>query len=73
MVGPFRWLLAVQSDFLIERLGGPKVYTGRKGGHYRLIARHAPYDLNSRSAKRWLEVTEGSVCSLSGRIPVLEA
>lgn len=46
-----------QTDFLVERLGGPKVYTERKGGHYRLIARHSPYKLNPRSAKRWLEVS----------------
>lgn len=46
----------VQGDFLVERLGGPKLYTQRKGKHYRLIARHSPYDLNPRSAARWLEV-----------------
>lgn len=48
--------VVVQGDFLVERLGGPKLYTQRKGKHYRLIARHSPYDLNPRSAARWLEV-----------------
>lgn len=46
----------LQTDFLVERLGGPKHYTSRKGKHHRLIARHAPYDLNPDSARRWLEV-----------------
>lgn len=50
-----------QAEFLVERLGGPKLYTQRKGKHYRLIARHAPYDLNSRSAKRWLEVGRNAI------------
>lgn len=45
-----------QADFLIERLGGPKLYTRRKGKHHRLIHRHSPYDLNPKSAARWLEV-----------------
>lgn len=58
--------LFAQVDFLVERLGGPKLYTQRKG-KMRLIHRHSPYDLNSKSAARWLEVqpvkyvvTEGS-------------
>lgn len=43
---------------MVERLGGPKLYTQRKGKHHRLIARHSPYDLNPRSAARWLEVNK---------------
>lgn len=45
-----------QADFLVERLGGPKLYSQRKGKHHRLIHRHSPYDLNPKSAARWLEV-----------------
>eukprot|EP00611_Tribonema_gayanum_P013195 TRINITY_DN2399_c0_g1_i2.p2 TRINITY_DN2399_c0_g1~~TRINITY_DN2399_c0_g1_i2.p2 ORF type:complete len:164 (+),score=3.92 TRINITY_DN2399_c0_g1_i2:106-597(+) len=44
-----------QVDFLVERLGGAKRYTARKGKHHRLIGRHAPYDLNTKSAARWIQ------------------
>lgn len=58
-----------QADFLVERLGGPKLYTQRKGKYHRLIARHAPYDLNSRSAKRWLEHMKAALDSSAGVDP----
>lgn len=63
---PLFFVTISQADFLVERLGGPKLYTQRKGKYYRLIARHAPYDLNLRSAARWLEVSRRveSPCSL---------
>jgi truncated hemoglobin YjbI len=44
-----------QVEFLIEKLGGPPVYTERKGRH-RLIGRHSPYDISPAAAERWLEV-----------------
>lgn len=50
----------------MERLGGPKLYTQRKGKHLRLIHRHSPYDLNPTSAARWLEVRAGSPCGVLG-------
>lgn len=40
--------------FLVERLGGPALYTSTKGP-YQLIGRHAPYaGVNDESAERWL-------------------
>ena len=46
---------ANQSSFLIERLGGPRVYTERKGP-FALIGRHAPYAGVTRdAAQRWLQ------------------
>ena len=45
---------ANQSAFLIERLGGPPLYTERKGP-FALIGRHAPYAGVTRDAAlRWL-------------------
>ncbi|CAM9250679.1 unnamed protein product [Ectocarpus sp. 12 AP-2014] len=55
-----------QADFLVERLGGPKLYTKRKGKHYRLIHRHSPYDLNPKSAARWLEHMEAAIDASDG-------
>ncbi|CAM9667691.1 unnamed protein product [Chrysoparadoxa australica] len=53
--------IANQRDFLIERFGGPKVYSERKGGRLRLMGRHAPYDLNPKTAQRWLEHMEAAL------------
>lgn len=40
--------------FLVERLGGPDLYTSTKGS-FQLIGRHAPYaGVNEESAERWL-------------------
>lgn len=40
--------------FLVERLGGPALYTASKGP-VQLIGRHAPYaGVNEESAERWL-------------------
>eukprot|EP00903_Cladosiphon_okamuranus_P017451 g16074.t2 len=55
-----------QADFLVERLGGPKLFTQRKGEHHRLIHRHSPYDLNPKSAARWLKHMEATLDSSEG-------
>lgn len=40
--------------FLVERLGGPSLYTSTKGA-FQLIGRHAPYaGVNEESGERWL-------------------
>lgn len=44
-----------QAAFLVERLGGPQLYTQRKGP-FALIGRHAPYAGVTRdAAHRWLQ------------------
>ncbi|CAM9287909.1 unnamed protein product [Discosporangium mesarthrocarpum] len=55
-----------QVDFLVERLGGPKVYTERKGKHHRLIGRHAPYAVTPKAAVRWLKHMEGALYGTPG-------
>lgn len=46
---------ANQALFLIERLGGPKVFSERKG-RLALIGRHAPYaGVTREAAERWLQ------------------
>jgi len=43
-----------QASFLVERLGGPKLYTERKGTAS-LISRHAPYaGVTHEGAQRWI-------------------
>ncbi|CAM9744642.1 unnamed protein product [Choristocarpus tenellus] len=55
-----------QVDFLVEKLGGPKLYTEKKGKHHRLIARHAPYAVTPQSAVRWLKHMEGALSDTKG-------
>jgi truncated hemoglobin YjbI len=48
-------LTSTQSEYLIERLGGPKLYTQRRGSTS-LIGRHAPYrGVTHEAAARWLQ------------------
>ncbi len=42
-----------QYEFFIQRMGGPKLYSERKG-HPALIARHAPFSVTKQAAERWL-------------------
>jgi hemoglobin len=42
-------------DFLIGRFGGPQRYIERRG-HPRLRARHAPFPIDERASRRWLEL-----------------
>eukprot|EP00640_Fibrocapsa_japonica_P006651 CAMPEP_0113944878 /NCGR_PEP_ID=MMETSP1339-20121228/37496_1 /TAXON_ID=94617 /ORGANISM="Fibrocapsa japonica" /LENGTH=181 /DNA_ID=CAMNT_0000950221 /DNA_START=103 /DNA_END=648 /DNA_ORIENTATION=+ /assembly_acc=CAM_ASM_000762 len=43
-----------QYEFLAEKMGGPKLYSARKGKSA-LIGRHGPYAVTDRAAGRWLE------------------
>ena len=43
-----------QYEFFIQRMGGPALYTARKG-HPALIRRHVPFDISQRAAARWIE------------------
>ena len=55
---------ANQSDFLIERLGGPPLYTQRKGP-VALIGRHAPYAGVTRdAAHRWLQHMDAALAAV---------
>jgi len=55
---------ANQSAFLIERLGGPKVYSESKGAHA-LIGRHAPYAGVTRdAAQRWLQHMDAALAAV---------
>jgi len=42
-----------QYEFLAEQVGGPKLYSERKGKQA-LIGRHGPYRVDDRAAGRWL-------------------
>ncbi|CAJ2643329.1 unnamed protein product [Trifolium pratense] len=42
-----------QYEFLVQRLGGPPLYSQRRG-HPALIARHRPFHLTHKAAERWL-------------------
>eukprot|EP00897_Mesotaenium_endlicherianum_P002444 jgi/Mesen1/2227/ME000152S01311 len=42
-----------QYEFFIQRMGGPPLYSQRKG-HPALIGRHGPYAVTSSGAARWL-------------------
>jgi truncated hemoglobin YjbI len=42
-----------QMDFFIQRLGGPPLYSERKG-HPALIARHLKFNMSQKAADRWL-------------------
>ncbi len=55
---------ANQAAFLIERLGGPKLYTQRKGP-FALIGRHAPYAGVTRdAAHRWLQHMDAALAAV---------
>jgi len=42
-----------QMEFFMQRLGGPPLYSQRKG-HPALIARHLNFNMNKKAAERWL-------------------
>ncbi|KAG0493820.1 hypothetical protein HPP92_004814 [Vanilla planifolia] len=42
-----------QYEFFVQRMGGPPVYSQRKG-HPALIARHRPFPVTHQAADRWL-------------------
>jgi len=47
-------------DFLIQRFGGPFVYSEQRG-HPRLRMRHAPFAIDQRGRDRWVELMEASL------------
>ena len=47
-------------DFLIQRFGGPMVYSERRG-HPRLRMRHAPFTIDQRGRDRWVELMEAAL------------
>eukprot|EP00188_Purpureofilum_apyrenoidigerum_P001278 Plantae.Rhodophyta-Purpureofilum_apyrenoidigerum.ctg16871.p1 GENE.Plantae.Rhodophyta-Purpureofilum_apyrenoidigerum.ctg16871~~Plantae.Rhodophyta-Purpureofilum_apyrenoidigerum.ctg16871.p1 ORF type:complete len:171 (-),score=28.88 Plantae.Rhodophyta-Purpureofilum_apyrenoidigerum.ctg16871:640-1152(-) len=54
--------------FLVEKLGGPRIYTAKKG-RAALIGRHGPYRVSDASAKEWLNCMEEGLCSVPGVDP----
>jgi truncated hemoglobin YjbI len=61
-----------QYEFFIQRIGGPDLYSERKG-HPALIGRHAPFDVSPRAAERWLEHMKASLDEMQGLGKVGEA
>ena len=58
-----------QSAFLVERLGGPALYTQQRGP-FALIGRHAPYaGVTRAAAERWLHHMFGALAA----VPELDA
>jgi hemoglobin len=47
-------------DFLIGRFGGPQRYIERRG-HPRLRGRHAPFPIDARASRRWLELMDNAL------------
>mmetsp|Transcript_22055 Transcript_22055/g.42851 ORF Transcript_22055/g.42851 Transcript_22055/m.42851 type:complete len:172 (+) Transcript_22055:247-762(+) len=43
-----------QCEFFMQRMGGPSLYTDRKGNHT-LISRHKNWQVDPPAAERWLE------------------
>ncbi|GAQ77952.1 hemoglobin-like protein [Klebsormidium nitens] len=54
-----------QYEFFIQRLGGPPLYSQRKG-HPALIGRHGPYAVTERAAQRWLEHMDEALDETAG-------
>jgi hemoglobin len=44
-------------DFLIQRFGGPDIYSQQRG-HPRLRMRHGPFHIDERARNRWIELME---------------
>jgi truncated hemoglobin YjbI len=49
-----------QSEFLIQRFGGPCYYFDRRG-HSNLILKHSDYAITEESAEKWLELMNLSI------------
>jgi hemoglobin len=50
-------------DFLIQRFGGPFVYSEHRG-HPRLRMRHAPFAIDQRGRDRWVELMEAAMAEV---------
>lgn len=44
-----------QQDFFAQEFGGPPLYHRRRG-HTAILGRHAPYNIDARAARRWLQI-----------------
>lgn len=53
-----------QFEFLIQRLGGPALFSQRKG-HPALIGRHMTFDVQHRGATKWLAHMQAALDSLA--------
>jgi hemoglobin len=51
-LGPMRVRL---SDFLVQWMGGPRVYAGRHPGRGCVVSAHAPFAIDGRTAGQWVE------------------
>jgi hemoglobin len=50
-------------DFLIQRFGGPLVYSEQRG-HPRLRMRHAPFHIDQRGRDRWVQLMEAALAEV---------
>lgn len=53
-----------QYEFFIQRMGGPPLYSQRKG-HPALIGRHQPFSVTRTGAGRWLEHMQAALDATS--------
>ncbi|XP_015945906.1 two-on-two hemoglobin-3 isoform X2 [Arachis duranensis] len=53
-----------QYEFLVQRMGGPILYSQRRG-HPALIARHGAFDVTHEAAERWLHHMQQALDSTS--------
>jgi hemoglobin len=51
-------------DFLIQRFGGPMIYSERRG-HPRLRMRHAPFAIDQRGRDRWIALMEAALAEVN--------
>lgn len=54
-----------QMDFFIQRMGGPPLYSQRKGPPA-LIARHLNFNMSAKAADRWLFHMERALATTEG-------
>lgn len=52
-----------QYEFFIQRMGGPPLYSQRKG-HPALIGRHGPYAITKQAAEQWLQHMQATLDSI---------
>ncbi|KAG1330060.1 two-on-two hemoglobin-3 [Cocos nucifera] len=57
-----------QYEFLVQRMGGPPLYSQRKG-HPALIGRHRPFPVTHQAAERWLHHMQQALDSMSSIDP----
>ncbi|XP_010925331.1 group 2 truncated hemoglobin 3-2 isoform X2 [Elaeis guineensis] len=57
-----------QYEFLVQRMGGPPLYSQRKG-HPALIGRHRPFPVTHQAAERWLHHMQQALDGMSSIDP----